>query len=213
MENFIKIVIYIHAFFGGIGLIAGTAIMFSKKGNLLHKKLGKIFSLGMLASSVLSLFICMFPNHHNSFLLMIGIFTIYMILIGNRVVKYKRKGYKNSLDKLISGTMLITSITMILLTIYQKIFHNNFPILLLIFGFLGLYMSYKDFVFYKNENRHKKWLISHVGKIVGAYIASITAFLVAGAGFSNNFYAWILPSIIGTIYIIFWGRKLNKVVV
>lgn len=213
MENLIKIIIYVHAFFGGIGLIAGTAIMFSKKGNLLHKKLGKIFSLGMLASSVLSLFICMFPNHHNSFLLMIGIFTIYMILIGNRVVKYKRKGYKNSLDKLISGIMLITSIMMIVLTVYQKIFHNNFPILLLIFGILGLFMSYKDFVFYKNENRHKKWLISHVGKIVGAYIASITAFLVAGAGFSNNFYAWILPSIIGTIYIIFWGRKLNKVVV
>lgn len=213
MENFIKIVIYIHAFFGGLGLIAGTGIMFSKKGNLLHKKLGKIFSVGMLVSSVLSLFICMLPNHHNSFLLMIGIFTIYMILIGNRVVKYKRKGYKNSLDKLISGIMLITSIMMIVLTVYQKIFHNNFPILLLIFGILGLFMSYKDFVFYKNENRHKKWLISHVGKIVGAYIASITAFLVAGAGFSNNFYAWILPSIIGTIYIIFWGRKLNKVVV
>lgn len=213
MENLIKIIIYVHAFFGGIGLIAGTAIMFSKKGNLLHKNLGKIFSVGMLVSSVLSLFICMLPNHHNSFLLMIGIFTIYMILIGNRVVKYKRKGYKNSLDKLISGTMLITSIMMIVLTVYQKIFHNNFPILLLIFGILGLFMSYKDFVFYKNENRHKKWLISHVGKMVGVYIASVTAFLVAGAGFGNNFYAWILPSIIGTIYIIFWGRKLNKVVV
>ena len=213
MENLIKIIIYVHAFFGGIGLIAGTAIMFSKKGNLLHKKLGKIFSVGMLVSSVLSLFICMLPNHHNSFLLMIGIFTIYMILIGNRVVNYKRKEYKNFLDKLISGVILVTSIIMIVLTVYQKIFHNNFPILLLIFGILGLFMSYKDFVFYKNEDRHKKWLISHVGKMVGAYIASVTAFLVAGAGFGNNFYAWILPSIIGTIYIIFWGRKLNKVVV
>ncbi|WP_313373674.1 hypothetical protein [Chishuiella sp.] len=213
MENFIKIIIYIHAFFGGLGLIAGTAIMFSKKGNLLHKKLGKIFSVGMLVSSVLSLFICMLPNHHNSFLLMIGVFTIYMILIGNRVVNYKRKEYKNFLDKLISGVMLVTSIMMIVLTVYQKIFHNNFPILLLIFGILGLFMSYKDFVFYKNEDRHKKWLISHVGKMVGAYIASVTAFLVAGAGFGNNFYAWILPSIIGTIYIIFWGRKLNKVAV
>lgn len=212
MENLIKIIIYVHAFFGGIGLIAGTAIMFSKKGNLLHKKLGKIFSVGMLISSVISLFICMFPNHHNSFLLMIGIFTIYMILMGNRVINYKEEGYKNYFDKIISGIMLIISVIMILFTIYQKIFYNNFPILLLIFGTLGFFMSYKDFVFYKNENRHKKWLVSHVGRIVGAYIASVTAFLVAGAGFGNNFYAWILPSIIGTIYIVFWGRKLNKAI-
>lgn len=210
MENFIKIIIYIHAFFGGIGLLAGTFLMFSKKGNQLHRQLGKIFSVGMLISSILSLFICSFPNHHNSFLFTIGIFTIYMILLGNRVLKYKKKGYQNKLDKVISGVMFFTALVMIILTFYQKIMHNNFPILLLIFGALGLFMSYKDFKFYSNPENHKKWMMSHVGKMVGAYIASVTAFLVAGAGFGGNFYAWILPSIIGTAYIIMWGRKLNR---
>ena len=33
MENLVKIIIYIHAFFGGIGLVAGTAVMIIKKGN------------------------------------------------------------------------------------------------------------------------------------------------------------------------------------
>ena len=45
MENLVKIIIYIHAFFGGIGLLAGTAVMFAKKGNQLHVKFVKIFSL------------------------------------------------------------------------------------------------------------------------------------------------------------------------
>ena len=210
MENFIKIIIYIHAFFGGIGLLAGTVLMFSKKGNQLHKQLGKIFSVGMMVSSILSLFICLFPNHHNSFLFMIGIFTIYMILIGNRVLNYKKKSYQNKLDKVISGSMFLTGIVMIGLTFYQKIVNDSFPILLLLFGALGLFMSYKDFKFYANLENHKKWLMSHVGKMVGAYIASVTAFLVAGAGFGSNMYAWILPSVIGTIYIIAWGRKLNR---
>ena len=213
MENLVKIIIYIHAFFGGIGLLAGTAVMFAKKGNQLHAKLGKIFSLGMLISSLLSLIICSMPNHHNSFLLMIGIFTIYMILMGNRVLNYKRKNYENKLDKVISGVMFLASIVMIIFGIIPLFTQNSIGILFLIFGGLGAFMAYRDFIFYKNPERFKKWTNVHVGKMVGAYIASVTAFLVAGAGFGGNLYVWILPTIIGTFYIVYWLKKLNKKVV
>ncbi|WP_334125188.1 hypothetical protein [Empedobacter brevis] len=210
MENLVKIIIYIHAFFGGIGLISGTVVMVIKKGNAIHKKMGKVFSVGMLVSSILSLIICAFPHHHNSFLLMIGIFTIYMILMGNRILKYKRKNYENKLDKIISGTMLLISIVMIIYGLLPLFSNHGIGILFLIFGFLGGFMSYRDFVLYNNPENYKKWTMNHVGKMVGAYIASVTAFLVAGAGFGGNIYFWIVPSIIGTIYIFSWSKKLNK---
>ncbi|MGV0829018.1 hypothetical protein F0358_06830 [Empedobacter brevis] len=210
MENLVKIIIYIHAFFGGIGLISGTVVMVIKKGNAIHKKMGKVFSVGMLVSSILSLVICAFPHHHNSFLLMIGIFTIYMILMGNRILKYKRKNYENKLDKIISGTMLLISIVMIIYGLLPLFSNHGIGILFLIFGFLGGFMSYRDFVLYNNPENYKKWTMNHVGKMVGAYIASVTAFLVAGAGFGGNIYFWIVPSVIGTIYIFSWSKKLNK---
>lgn len=210
MENLVKIIIYIHAFFGGIGLISGTVVMVTKKGNAIHKKMGKVFSVGMLVSSILSLVICAFPHHHNSFLLMIGIFTIYMILMGNRILKYKRKNYENKLDKIISGTMFLISIVMIIYGLLPLFSNHGIGILFLIFGFLGGFMSYRDFVLYNNPENYKKWTMNHVGKMVGAYIASVTAFLVAGAGFGGNIYFWIVPSIIGTIYIFSWSKKLNK---
>jgi len=210
MENFIKTLIYIHAFFGGIGLIAGTVIMFAKKGNQLHVKAGKIFSIGMLISTILSFIVCIFPNHHNSFLVLIGIFSIYMILLGNRVTKYKKKNYKNSIDQYISYMMFFAGIVMIGLAIYFRLMYDKLPILFIIFGVLSAFMASRDFKFYKDPENHKKWVKSHVGKMVGAYIASVTAFIVAGLGYGDNFYAWILPTVIGTIYIIAWGRKLNK---
>lgn len=210
MENLVKIIIYIHAFFGGIGLISGTVVMVIKKGNAIHKKMGKVFSVGMLVSSILSLVICAFPHHHNSFLLMIGIFTIYMILMGNRILKYKRKNYENKLDKIISGTMFLISIVMIIYGLLPLFSNHGIGILFLIFGFLGGFMSYRDFVLYNNPENYKKWTMNHVGKMVGAYIASVTAFLVAGAGFGGNIYFWIVPSVIGTIYIFSWSKKLNK---
>ena len=210
MENFIKILIYIHAFFGGIGLIAGTVIMFAKKGNQLHLKAGKIFSVGMLISTILSFIVCAFPNHHNSFLVLIGIFTIYMILLGNRVTKYKKKNYKNSVDQYISYIMFLAGCLMVGVAIYTQLMYGNLPVLFIIFGLLSAFMASRDFKFYKNPENHKKWMMSHVGKMVGAYISSVTAFIVAGLGLGENFYAWILPTVIGTIYIIGWGRKLNK---
>ena len=90
---------------------------------------------------------------------------------------------------------------------------HGIGILYLIFGGLGAFMAYRDFIFYKNPERFKKWTNVHVGKMVGAYIASVTAFLVAGAGFGGNLYVWILPTIIGTFYIVYWLKKLNKKVV
>jgi len=43
METTIKTIIYIHAFFGGIGLLAGFASVIFQKGSLNHKAAGKYF--------------------------------------------------------------------------------------------------------------------------------------------------------------------------
>ena len=55
MENIIEIFIYIHAFFGGVGLITGIASIIVKKGQKNHKLLGKWFSWSMIISSAISL--------------------------------------------------------------------------------------------------------------------------------------------------------------
>ncbi len=44
MEQTIKTLIYIHAFFGGLGLITGMISIFVKKGGFNHKRAGKVFS-------------------------------------------------------------------------------------------------------------------------------------------------------------------------
>ena len=91
MEQTIKILIYIHAFFGGIGLLTGIGSIFVKKGGLLHKRMGKLFSIGMITSSLISLPICWMPQHQNIFLFLIGLFTIYLVIAGNRVLTFKTK--------------------------------------------------------------------------------------------------------------------------
>ena len=201
MEQTIQILIYIHTFFGGIGLITGMISIFVKKGGFKHKKTGKIFSISMIISSMISLVVARMPNHENLFLFLIGIFTIYMILAGNRALtlRNKIKSKADWIDKLVSGAMLLGIIGMI-----QKIDNS---VLYIFFGGFGAFMTIRDFQTFKTFTEKKNaWLINHLGRMIGALIASVTAFLVAGLNIKALF-VWILPTILGTIYIIYWSRK------
>ncbi len=207
MEEAIKILIYIHAFFGGAGLITGIGSIIAKKGSSLHKKMGKLFSIGMISSSLISIPISWMPNHENLFLFLIGLFTIYLVLAGNRALSFKTKVKADWIDKIISGSMLSFSLVMVTVGGYGVLNNISFSMLYLFFGGFGLFLTIKDFRFYKNSKKQKRaWLISHLGKMIGALIASITAFIIAGLGI-GSLIAWTLPTVLGTFYIIYWKRK------
>ncbi|WP_299396923.1 hypothetical protein [uncultured Gelidibacter sp.] len=211
MEETIKILIYIHAFFGGIGLITGIGSIIVKKGNVFHKRLGKVFSYAMILSSLISLLVARMPNHENLFLFLIGIFTIYLVLAGNRALTLKNKSKikADMIDKTISGSMLIASIVMILIGVLGIIQKIDNSILYLFFGGFGIFMTIRDFQTFKNFTTIKNaWLKSHLGRMIGALIASLTAFMVAGLNI-GTLIIWISPTLLGTIYIIYWNRKLK----
>ena len=134
-------------------------------------------------------------------------FTIYLVLAGNRALTFKTKNKADWIDKMISGSMLLFSSIMIIIGTYGILNNISFSILYLFFGGFGLFLTIKDFRFHKNSRNTKNaWLISHIGKMIGALIASITAFIIAGLGI-GNLMAWILPTILGTFYICILEKK------
>jgi uncharacterized membrane protein len=211
IEQIITILIYVHAFFGGLGLITGIISIAVKKGGSVHKKTGKVFSFAMVISAVLSLIIARMPHHENLFLFLIGIFTIYLVLSGNRALSFKKKSKKavDWKDNSISGSMLLVSIIMLGIGIAGLFQQINNSILYLFFSVFGILVTITDFKTYKSLPLKKnEYLKLHVGRMVGALIASVTAFLVAGLSIKSAI-VWFLPTLIGTAYIIYWGRKLQ----
>lgn len=143
------------------------------------------------------------------FIFLIGLFTIYLVISGNRALNFKNKLKADFTDKLISGTMFFFSVIMIAIGLYCQFNTIENGILFTFFGGFGFYMTFKDFIFFKNlSETNKNWLSKHIGKMIGALIASITAFIVAGIGLGNAI-AWMTPSILGTMYIIYWNRKIQ----
>lgn len=209
LELFVKCMIYIHAFMGGIGLLSGLITIAVKKGGPTHRKLGKVFTIGMGVSSLLSLIIAVMPDHINIFLFLIGIFTIYMLISGNRSIQYKKMNTETRIakDRIVAISMLVASAIMVGIFVYCMLKHASNGILFLFFGLLSGLMAWKDWKFYNTPTLwKKKWLSNHIGKMVGALIASITAFMVAGLHM-KSLSTWIWPSVIGTFFIIYWIRK------
>ena len=100
MENTIQILIYIHASFGGIALLAGLVSMIARKGKKIHKKFGLIFFYAMMISGITAMIVAFMPNHESPFLFAVGIFSLYFVLTGKRALNFKRK---NSDLKLTDG--------------------------------------------------------------------------------------------------------------
>jgi uncharacterized membrane protein len=216
-----NLTLYTHIFFGAIGLILGTIVLILKKGDKTHKRLGKFFSISMIIATLLS-FVLSFI-HPNIFLFSLGIFTIHMILSGWRFLSLKslNKGQKPiTFDWILLIVMAIFSISLIYLGIINIVKANYFGIAPLVFGIISFLNVFNDYKIYNGNIKEKNyWLLLHIQRMTGAYIASFTAFLVNTIGRilaifpqldNYSFVVWLLPSIIITPLIVKWSRE-NKI--
>ncbi|MFN9861788.1 MAG: DUF2306 domain-containing protein [Bacteroidota bacterium] len=207
IEKVTRILIYSHAFLGGIALFSGMISLIAKKGKIIHRKSGKVFLFSMLTSALTALIISILPNHESAFLFSIGVFSSYLILTGYRAISYKSKNVNLTIDKIISWTMIVLAFLMIF---YNPIFNNKVNIVLTAFGIVGSFLSIRDLILYKNTERLTAgWLKLHLGKMIGGYISATTAFVVVN-DFFPSFYGWFIPGIIGGFYITYWMNKLKN---
>ena len=206
MEVIAQYLIYAHAALGGLALLSGAIALSAKKGKRLHKKSGKLFYYFMLTSALTALIIAVIPNHLNPFLFCIGVFSTYLIVSGYRSLRLKRPGVDLLADKIIAGIMVITGLVMVF---YPIILDGGVNVVLLVFGLLGLYFGIQDLLMFRNPRKlRNRWLGRHLGNMTGGYIAAVTAFLVVNDVIGGLF-NWFLPTVIGTIYITYWIRKIK----
>lgn len=152
--------------------------------------------------------------HPNSFLFMVGVFTLYMICSGQRYLKHKEidKFNLGFIDWTITFCMLVAGLLFIGTGISGIIKSNLFGIVYVVFGSLGLLFVWQDFNNYTNKSKIKNyWLLSHLQRMTGSFIASLTAFLVVNAkNFPDiipGFLYWLLPTIVFAPLIIQWSNK------
>ena len=204
-----KTLLIIHIIAGSIGLFTGTINILRKKGNKPHRLVGKYFFFSMLVNAVAGFIMSIL--HQNLFLLIIAVFSFYMTATGQRFLNLKRidKGQTaQPIDWILSCTMIFFAFGFIFYGFYLCANDTNFGFVLLAFGLISILMAAKDISIYKVNIKHRNyWLLIHIQRMIGAYIASLTAFLVVNNTYLPQIVAWLLPTVILTPLIVYWSKK------
>ena len=206
----------IHIFSGGLSLLLGTWNLLQKKGNVSHKKVELVFVWGMLITGFTAFILAILKP--NLFLFIIGIFTVYLVGTGQRYIHLKKlnKGQVPKLiDWLLTISVMVIGMGFVFWGINMMVNGDSMGTALITFGFIGLLSVRKDLQNYRGKARKKMyWLAAHIARITGAYIASVTAFLVVNQETFPSVIPpvvyWLLPTVILTPLIVKWIRKFAK---
>lgn len=213
MENLFTLLLILHIAAGATGLLTGTINLILRKGDKIHARWGRVFFYALMVAGFSG--IGMSLIHPNYFLTIVGIFTVYMVGTGFRYIRLRLAGVDNDpkpLDWMMTYSMALAGVLFLALGINALIQGITFGIVYIVFGTISLLFVRTDIKNYRGKAKARNyWLLAHLQRMTGAYIAALTAFLVVNANllfaFVPGFVYWLLPTAILTPLIIRWSRK------
>ena len=202
-----KPLLYLHILAGFISLGIAYVLLFIKKGNKRHKKLGMIYVYGMSTIFVTAIPLSLI-GEFNPFLFVIAIFSFYLAFSGYRQGR-DRNGAREQIDKALGIFITATSILFYSMGVSLYLIEDPMWITSVIFGSIALVFSINDFRRMKIVERPNFYDRTnlHLNLMLAGTIATTTAFIVTIDPFSTLWLNWIAPTIVGTPIIIYFSKR------
>lgn len=200
MEIVKSILVGVHVGTGIMAFISGLLAIITTKGGIWHIRSGKTYFYCMILVAVTGISLSLIID--NIFLLAIGYFSFYMTWAGKRSINNKSLK-ANALDWIFLTLAFGTAVFMI----------YTLHMVLLVFGGIFSLLLLQDLKVFIKVLRNGQigthnWLVRHIGMMMGAYIATVTAFVVTNVpNVSPAWLPWLLPTAIGTPVIAYWTKK------
>jgi uncharacterized membrane protein len=210
-------ILIIHVVSGFTALLSGLISLLSAKGGNAHRVLGKIYTTAMTGVFITGIWVAV--TRENRFLFLIAFLSYYSVFAGVRALKLKqlhRDQNPEKIDWIAGGINTLANLIFLSLGVFYAFkngFFNPGAILTMGFGIGGLMISYTNMQpFFIRPVKPWHWYLSHIGNMMGGYIATLTAFIstmVTRFELMNPYLAFAIPSLIGIPLLIFWQSKIN----
>jgi uncharacterized membrane protein len=201
-----NILLGIHIVGGGTSLLLGLYILIAKKGTKRHKKVGIVYYTAMVAAALVAMPMCYL--HPNYFLFIISVFTSYMLVTGKRYLMHKTLSSITVYDWSLTIIMALFGSAFIVFGFINLLKGETFGIVFLVFGLISLLFVRQDWVNFKGKSTIRNFfLTTHIQRMMGSYIASVTAFLVVNNEILPPVIVWLLPTVVIAPLITIWTRK------
>jgi uncharacterized membrane protein len=212
----------IHIAAGVTGFFVAPGALLTVKGGLWHRRWGKIYFWAMTVAACSAMLLSSFGLRANPFLTLVGVLSFYTAYSGYRVLYQKRPAQGQGpkfYDWVVALVVCAAGVAFITAGILKpSALFANLSTVSIVFGVVCLLMGAQDVVRFMRPPADKNfWWYTHIGRMLGSYIAANTAFLVINSRHFNvglpAWFWWLLPgAIIGplsVVWINYYKRKFN----
>lgn len=203
--------LWVHIAAGVVAVLAGTGALVTKKGGQRHRQAGKLFlvSMGVVVGTVLML-LALNQTSFRIILTLVAVFSGYLAFSGYRVLSRKRPAATpQRLDWIATGSVVLACFVLGVWGIVWVVTGNSFGFVMLVFGGIGVTFGTIDIRTFRGDTSGE-WLVSHLQRMIAAFIATISAVSAVNLTPVLGILAWLWPTIVGTPLIYYWSKEHSK---
>lgn len=180
----------------------------SKKGSNFHRRVGRIYALGIATIGVTAIPMAIISG--KTLLFLIALFSSYLVFSGWRFA-VNRSGRPSKLDWIAVLIMLLTAATM---TIGAYIIYaegSDMWVALAVFATIAAVLGLVDMKSHISRRTiGKKRVARHLTNMLSGTIATVTAAVVVNISTDPAWIAWLVPTVIIVPVIIYWNVCILK---
>lgn len=196
-----------HIAAGSVALLCGLVALCSRKGSPLHRRFGRVYYWAMCVVAATAAVLA--PLVHSVFLFLVMILSFYAAFAGYRVLGRKNPFASPALpiDWAAAIAVSLSGAAMVILGIGKPAnIDPSFAPMFLVFGALSLLLGVGDVVRYARPPKRKgAWMLLHAGKMIGSYIAALTAFSAVNFHPLPLLVRWFWPTLVLVPIIVYYN--------
>lgn len=200
-------VLWTHILAGAVAVLAGSVALVTAKGGTQHRRAGRVF-LGSMGVTVGTVFILLAVTvtRFRIILTLVAIFSGYLAFSGYRVLARKRpSGEASFLDWGGAVTVILACATLGGWGIDWLLEGTTFGTVMIVFGGIGIAFGAQDVRSFRAPGQGE-WMVSHLQRMIGAFIATVSAVSAVNLTDTLGVVAWLWPTVIGVPLIVYWSR-------
>jgi hypothetical protein len=196
-----RVFLGVHITAGASSFLLAPVALATAKGGKQHKRWGMVYlwSMGVVAATALPMAL----YRPVLFLALVAVFSFYLAFSGYRVLRLKelaRGGSAAPIDWIAAVICFAASACLAGFGAFRPVWVQRMGIVAIVFGFTGMRASVAEmWKFIRKPTEKMFWWYTHLGNMIGSYIAAWTAFSVVTLPlvFGNHIWLWLWPTAVG----------------
>ncbi len=196
-----KVFLGVHITAGATSFLMAPVALVTAKGGKAHRRWGKVYlwAMGVVAATALPMAI----YRPVLFLALVAVFSFYACFSAWRVLALKdlpKGGHATPIDWAAGVITFVSSACLAGFGAFKPTIVQNMGIVAIVFGFIGMMLAFGQLKSFVSKPQEKMfWWYTHLGNMIGSYIAAWSAFSVVTLSrfLGNGWYVWLWPTIVG----------------